>query len=504
MPSIAIGSEIGRLRQVIVHEPGQEIENVTPTSATEALYDDILFLLPALREHRQMTGVLGQVAEVLPLVPLLSTVLADERVRHELLSALCALHHCLERVGDLMTLAPERLARQLLEGTPMRKDSLAKYLDPGRFDLPPLPNTFFMRDAAMAVGDCAVVGRMASEVRRAEALIMRAVFRHHPSLAGPLCFDGSAIEDEGVSLEGGDVQVLREDLIVIGHSERTSVAGIDRLVAALAARGTVRDVIVVVLPHSRAAIHLDMVFTMIDADLCVVHQPLIVDEPRCRAIHLTLEGGRVVRIHDHDGLLPALASVGLSLEPVPCGGDDPVRQEREQWSSGANFFAFAPGKVIGYGRNRATYEALARRGFEIVDAAAAAAGRGRPLGARADGGGDVRRRVEPWRWRLPLHDLARAARPGRVVRTSRGEGGMDEGAELTITLQQLLKLTGLAASGGEAKVRIQAGEVQVNGEVETRRRRRLRAGDRVALGEDAIVVAFEEEEEEEEGGAGLR
>jgi arginine deiminase len=203
---------------------------------------------------------------------------------------------------------------------------------------------------------------------------MRAVFRHPPQLAGPLCFDGTQIDDPAVSLEGGDVQMLREDLLVIGHSERTSVAGIDRLATALAARGKVRDVIVVILPHSRAAIHLDMVFTMIDHELCVVYEPLIVNEPRCRAIRLSLEGGHVVRIHDHDGLLDALAAVGLPLEPVSCGGDDPVRQEREQWSSGANFFTFAPGKIIGYGRNAATFEALGRRGFRLVDADAVASG----------------------------------------------------------------------------------------------------------------------------------
>ncbi len=371
MSRIAIGSEIGRLRRVIVHEPGQEIENVTPSGATDALYDDILFLQPALREHRQMTAVLGQVAEVRELTDLLAEVLVENNVRETLVTSLCALHGCPERARDLIGHEPATLARHLIEGTPMRKDSLAKYLDPGRFDLPPMSNTFFMRDAAMAVGGCAVIGAMASHVRRSEALVMRALFQHHPDLAAPLCFDGAANVDPSVTVEGGDVLVLREDLVVVGHSERSSVAGIDRLVASFARQGAIRDVVVVVLPKMRATIHLDMVFTMVDEGLCVVHKPLILDEPRCRAIHLRLADGGVAAIHDHDGLLPALDALGLSLEAVPCGGDDPVRQEREQWSSGANFFTFSPGKVIGYGRNAATYEALSARGFAVMDAATA-------------------------------------------------------------------------------------------------------------------------------------
>ena len=373
---IQIDSEIGRLRKVIVHSPGPEIENVTPASAAEALYDDILYLPLAQEEHRHFTAVLETVAQVFELTELLETVLADPGVAEALLGRLCELYHCQDRLPELLQIPPAILAHQLIEGTPMRKDSLTKFLSPLRFDLPPLPNAFFMRDATMCVNDRVVIGSMANRVREAEALLLRAIFSHHPEFReSPFYFDGTDRSAPNVTIEGGDLLVIRPDLVVLGFGERTSPQAIDVLLQAFAQAGRIRDVIVVEIPRSRATIHLDMIFTMIDVDKCVVFPPLITGEQKCRAIHVAFEEGRIRSLESRPDLLTALAELGVRLEPIPCGGQNPLYQEREQWTSGANFFAIAPGKIIGYERNPATFAELERHGYPTIQARDVMAGR---------------------------------------------------------------------------------------------------------------------------------
>lgn len=366
---IAIDSEIGELRRVLIHKPGQEIENMTPAMAAEVLYDDILNLPLATEEHRQLSGVLRRLAKVYELCDLLAEVLEDEEVRRELVEALCRLYHCEELVEELMQVPSEALGRQLVEGTPMRKDTLEKFLSPLRHALPPLPNAFFTRDAVMCANDRIIIGSMASRVRTAEALLLRTIFQHHSELSsGGFYFDGTGDGGTNLTLEGGDLLMIRGDLAVIGYSERTSVAGVDMLMKAMAKEGRIREVVVVELPKTRATIHLDMIFTMVDRDTCVIYPPLMKGPRKCRAFHVRFDGGRVARIREHKGLLEALAHLGLSLAPVHCGADDPFRQEREQWHSGANFFTLSPGKVIGYAHNTTTLDEMSKAGFHVVSA----------------------------------------------------------------------------------------------------------------------------------------
>jgi len=378
MPKIAVASEIGRLRAVVVHRPGPEIETVLPGRTAENLYDDVLFRESAAREHDALTGVLGRVAEVLELQDLLSDVLAQPEARREVLGVLCGWNGRPELADALADRPAAELAALLLGGLRAPADALPGAVDPEGWAIAPLPNAFFPRDPAFCVGGRPVVAAMARTVREPEALLVRALFRWHPALAGtePL-LDGVAERRDApvVALEGGDVHVLRDDLLVVGCSERTSTAGIERLLAALARVGQDADVLVVLLPRIRAVIHLDMVFTVVDRDLCVVYEPLIAGPRRCRVVRARVAGGRVLppSVED-DGLLPALARLDMPLEAVPCGGRERDRQHREQWASGANLFAFAPGQVIGYARNAGTFEALGKRGFRLVAASDAAAG----------------------------------------------------------------------------------------------------------------------------------
>ena len=366
---ISLDSEIGTLQTVVVHTPGQEMENMTPATAAEVLYDDILNLPLALAEHRQLKGVLTQVATVVELHDLLTEVLDRERVRRGLVEELTQLFACPEVFTDLVEMESGALAMQLVQGTPKKPDSLEKYLHPSRYAIPPLPNTFFTRDATMCVNDRVVIGSMAFRARAAEALLLKAVFKHHPRLhSGGFYFDGTANPDSEVTIEGGDLLVIREDLVVIGYGERTSVAGIDKLMRAIASQGPVTDFIVVEIPKTRATIHLDMIFTMVDRDKCVVFPPLITGNQRCRAFHCRFGTGEGARIEEYPDVISALAAQGVELTPIACGGADSFHQEREQWGSGANFFAFGPGRILGYKHNEHTLDALSTAGFDVVDA----------------------------------------------------------------------------------------------------------------------------------------
>lgn len=370
MSKISNYSEIGKLNTVIIHRPGVEMEKMTPETAQEVLFDDILSLDLALSEHRQLSGVLNQVCEnVLDFEELLTDVLGDERVKLNLLQDVCNLYRHNDLVDDLMALPAAELSRQFFEGTRLEKNTLERYLSPSRHAIPPLPNAFFTRDAVMCVYDKAVIGSMAHRVRLTEALLLKSIFNNHEKLSGQgFYFDGTQKKHEDVTIEGGDLLVIRDDLLVIGYSERTSPGAIDRIAQEMSANMDNLHVIAVKLPKSRATIHLDMIFTMLDTDVAMIFEPLITGAGKCQAFHMDCSRGKINKINEFSGLPKALRDFGMELDFVHCGGDEPFAQEREQWTSGANFFTFAPGQIIGYKHNLATMQALSQAGFEIIDA----------------------------------------------------------------------------------------------------------------------------------------
>lgn len=408
---LRVDSEIGRLETVIVHTPGPEVENMTPLDAERALYSDILNLAVAAREYAEFRGALARVARVLEIGDLLAATLAQETVRRSLLGRICRNEGGLELAGELLELAPGDLARALIGGVPLRKETLTAFLSQERHALRPLHNLFFMRDTAAVIGDRALIGRMANAVRERESLIVETVLTSHP------LFGATAIDpypEPGATIEGGDVLVARRDLLIVGIGARTTPPAVDFLVRQLCADKGSLDIVVQELPHApESFIHLDMVFTLLDRDLCLTYPPVVLRPSRLATVHIAVRGGRVATIRQEDALLPLLRRLGLDLEPVPCGGaDDPLAQEREQWHSGANMLAFAPGKVLGYARNARTLDELARRGFAVLSAAEVAGGRADPaahgrcvVAVAADelarGGGGCRCMSLPAR-RLPL------------------------------------------------------------------------------------------------------
>ncbi len=372
---IDIQSEIGRLDAVLLHRPGAEVENMTPRNVQRALYSDILNLSIARREYDQLSGVLSKLATVYEVRSLLVKVLDRPQPREELIRRICLSEDAMQYFDVLMEMNSSELSRVLIEGLPARIDSLTSYFRNEYYALYPLYNFYFTRDAAVTVGNSALVCRMANKVRMRESLIMDAIYRYSGAFE---CGVVDANGNEGVIMEGGDILIAREDILIIGNGVRTTPQGVDFIVENFCkTRPDGRcHVLVQQLPSEpESFIHLDMVFTLLDRDKCMIFKPLIMGAHQYQTVQMTIEGGKVSSIRPVEGLLPALKSLGMELQPIVCGGADEWDQEREQWHSGANFFAFAPGKVLTYARNIHTLEELSGAGFEIVSASDFIAGR---------------------------------------------------------------------------------------------------------------------------------
>ena len=370
---IQINSEIGTLRKVLLHSPGAEVENMTPKNAQRALYSDILNLSIAQNEYRQLSGVLSKVAEVVYVKDLLTKVLDNILERQSLIGKICISERVTNYFDMLMQMPSAELARVLIEGLPSRMDTLTAFLNEDHYALFPLYNFYFTRDASVTIGNHALICRMANKVRMRESLIMEAIYKGSGEFqCGIINAHNFQPGNKDIYMEGGDILIAREDILLIGNGVRTSTQGIDMLVSQLchiAPQGQ-KQIIVQQLPSTpESFIHLDMVFTLLDHDKCMVFEPLILRDNPYQTVHITIDNGKVSRISHAHNLPRVLKSLGMDLEPVICGGrDDEWNQEREQWHSGANFFAFAPGKVLSYARNTNTLNELANHGFEIIPA----------------------------------------------------------------------------------------------------------------------------------------
>lgn len=372
---IGVSSETGPLEAVILHRPGPEVENMTPANAERALYSDILNLSVASQEYEQLKGVLDTVSQTFEVRDLLTAILDLPEVREDLVKRICCNEEVCPAAETLLELPAPQLAGQLIEGVPLVQDNLTRFLSQERYLLRPLHNLFFTRDIAIAVNDKVMSGRMANRVRERESLIMEAIFTHHP-LFGISPWNSTTAEmlalPKGVAtMEGGDFLVARNDVFVIGTGSRTSTQGIDLFLERICqSTREPRHIIVQELPRSpESFIHLDMIFTFLDKDACMVYEPIVFELNRYKTIHIETANGKVRKIEHEPNILEALKKLGMDMEPIACGGNsDPWIQEREQWHSGANFFAFAPGKVIGYARNIHTLDEMNHYGFEIITA----------------------------------------------------------------------------------------------------------------------------------------
>jgi arginine deiminase len=379
MSGLNVTSEIGALKRVIIHSPGPEVEAMTPREAQADLYNDIIPLQSMRAEFDLLKAFLGRVSTVLELRGLLAELLSYSDLRRyflEELAGFCPIGH---RMEELKAMEAADLARAAIEGLPAPAGSLSSTLNGRAFSMRPLPNAYFMRDSAAVVRDWAIASATAYDVRLVESVIMRFVFRRHPELrAAGFLLDGPEERNRFITIEGGDVLVLSPGVLAVGVSERTTADAVERL-AARAAKAFAGDVTVfaVALPRERSCIHLDMVFTVVDRDAALVYEPVVTGRDRARVVRIDAGPGGSLRFREEEGLLQGLKGAGFDLEPLSCGGADPLCREREQWWSGANSFAFAPGKILVYSCNERTLDELARAGFATRDARDFAEGRAR-------------------------------------------------------------------------------------------------------------------------------
>jgi arginine deiminase len=366
-----VTSEIGKLKAVIIHTPGPEVENMTPQNAERALYSDILNLAVVNHEYSQFEKILAMFASTLQVGRLLRDILAIDSVKNNLVQKICQNEGVESLASCLIELPPDELGRLLLEGVPLVKNTLTNFLSNERYNLQPLHNSFFTRDPSITFRNQVIISALASQIREREAIIMQNIFENHPILKTPIITpDSNSERRKGVTFEGGDILIAREDILLIGCGARTTTLGVDYIMEKLKEKPGVTHILVQRLPgQPESFIHLDMVFTLLDLDTCLIYAPVIRNRHDFETVHIVVDNHKVTSISEELDLIHALDKLGLELKPILCGGNgDPWIQEREQWHSGANFLALGPGRVIGYGRNKFTFDALDKAGYEIIQA----------------------------------------------------------------------------------------------------------------------------------------
>lgn len=370
-----VTSEIGKLKSVLVHLPGREIDLMVPPMMAQLLFDDILYGQVAREEHRRFQQLIRFIAdEVIDIEDLLAEVLQDEDAKEFIVRDL-AKRNRLRRplVARLLDEPADKLAETLIGGILREQEASG---DLPKFDLFPVPNLFFSRDPQVVIGNGMVISSMATQARRRESLLSKYVFEHHPSFRDEKMFfvDFMAAEPERPmprnlpTLEGGDILVLSRDIILIGVTERTNRAGVQELAKALKAAGSgVKTMIVVEMPKQRSFMHLDTVFTFTSRNECLIYPPVILpggsQAAKVTSIDLTR---RSLAAKQEKSLLGALRKLGFDMEPIYCGGQRSLDQQREQWTDGANAFTLAPGVILMYERNVRTTEELAAHGYNII------------------------------------------------------------------------------------------------------------------------------------------
>ena len=378
-----VRSEVGRLRIVMLHRPGNELRRLTPRNNDALLFDGLPWVDRAQQEHDAFADALrGRGVEVLYLSELLIGTLADPGARE------VAITHTMTdlRLGDrlrrfltelLGDQGPAELAESLMAG--LRNDEVSAQTGslvaalhaPDDFLIDPLPNLLFTRDSSVWVGDRATVTALAMPARRRETQLTELIYQFHPRFAATRRIHGWDKE----LLEGGDVLALAEGVLAVGVGERTRPAGAERLARTAFAEGLAHTVLAVPIDQDRATMHLDTICTMVDVDAMVMY-PNVAH----RLAAITMKPGDVgeVVIEPMEPFLEAAArAMGIDRLRLIDTGLDPVTAEREQWDDGNNTLAIEPRVAIAYERNVETNERLVAAGIEVIPISGSELGSGR-------------------------------------------------------------------------------------------------------------------------------
>ena len=361
-------SEIGRLRKVMLHRPGRELENLMPEYLERLLFDDIPYLKVAQAEHDAFAECLrAHGAEVVYLQDLVEETIQDPEVRRELI----------EQFLDETMMAGVRKSDVRGFETGKLSDYLSFRTDDYPFLIDPMPNLYFTRDPFATIGTGVSLHRMHTVTRNRETLFGKFIFQYHPVYKdAPKWYD----RGENSSLEGGDILILSPEVIAVGISQRTEEDSIDKFAhTILSISKTFKKILAFNIPKTRSFMHLDTVFTMVDRDKFTVH-PNILHE--ITVFVMELVDGKV-RIQEEQGRLEDILRRHLELDHVTlikCGSDSPIDAAREQWSDGSNTLAIAPGEVVVYERNYVTNRILEDNGITVhtIPCSELSRGRGGP------------------------------------------------------------------------------------------------------------------------------
>lgn len=392
MPSpIHVTSEIGKLKTVMLHRPGREIENITPDSMYRLLFDDIPYLPIAQEEHDYFAQTLrDQGIEVLYFEKLAAEALADQDVKKEFVDRMVAesgyaaglIHDVLKEY--LLAMNTQDMVNKIFEGVRREEIDLphmtlqqAAEDTEWPFVMDPMPNAYFTRDPQASIGDGLSINRMTFPARQRESLITEYIIKHHPRFAGQV--NVWRDRNHETHIEGGDELVLSDHVFAIGISQRTTADAIEDIAKNLFKKSNYDTVIAIKIPHNHAMMHLDTVFTMIDYDKFTVH-PAILDENGHVdnwVLHPGKDGEITMEHHTDikEVLKKALNKDDIDL--IPTGNGDPIIAAREQWNDGSNTLAIAPGEVVTYNRNYVSNDLLRKHGILVHEVRSSELSRGR-------------------------------------------------------------------------------------------------------------------------------
>ena len=390
IPGIHNYSEIGKLNKVLLHRPGFELEALTPSTMERLLFDDIPYLKVAQQEHDRFAEVLRENGvEVVYYVEETAKALSTPELQQSLIEDFLDLSLITSKgmreslISYLMTMDPKTMVAKLIAGIKKNEvpsDEVHSLMDLIHDDYPyisdPMPNLYFTRDPGACVGDGINIHHMHTQERRRESLLLRYMYKYNRDFAteeNKQWYDLS----EDFSIEGGDVLVLSKDMVAIGLSQRTTIAGIERFARNLLAKSTFKKVLVFDIPKTRAFMHLDTVFTMVDYDKFTIHPEI---EGPLGVYEITMGKGGELKFNAMKDELQNILALELGIpavELIRCGGGDLLAAQREQWNDGSNTLCIAPGTVVTYERNYVSNELLDKKGVKVLSIPSAELSRGR-------------------------------------------------------------------------------------------------------------------------------